>query len=123
MRDYRRWTPREKQALRNMWPTDLTITEIARRLHRHPSVVSDVAASLDLPRKCGRPREPRQKWRIGDPFETTIQFLSGWLTVYGAPPTCGVCGERVYLTQHIQWTGSGMRLKLAHEKCVRRAAS
>lgn len=118
MREYRRWTPREKQALEQMWPTRLTIVEMARRLRRHPKVVSRMADELRLPERVVQPEPKKQQdlWNPDKPFIATIPFLSGWLTVYGKLPVCAECKTRIYRTQGVIWQGKG----LTHQACRRR---
>lgn len=45
------WRPQDDTVIRELWPTEMRVNEIAQRLHRHPSAISIRAHSIGLPRK------------------------------------------------------------------------
>jgi hypothetical protein len=104
-----------------LWPTELLIAQIATRLHRGAGSVEKMARKMGLPPKSTfKPKAgERVYWNPRKPFEATVVFLSGWLTVYGDLPTCAMCGQRVYRRQSALWIGGGPKARLAHETCAR----
>jgi hypothetical protein len=121
MRDYRRWLNRDKQILRKLWESDLSVERIAARLQRTPDSVSKQAERMELPprRQIQERRDTREYWNPRKPFAATVSFLSGWLTTYGQLPVCGLCGQRVYRTESVVWTGGGSKSRLVDHACAR----